>query len=61
MFIDGRGNVWLTLCGSRSHDEFETSVKLLLADPSIDPDRARYRPTEGPSKPAAIQTNPFIR
>ena len=61
LFIDGRGNVRLTLRGSRSHDELETFVKLLLADPSIDPDRARYRPSEGPSKPAAIQTNPFMQ
>jgi thiol-disulfide isomerase/thioredoxin len=59
LFIDGRGNVRLTLRGSRSHAELETFVQLLLADPSIDPDRASHRPSEGPSKPAAIQTNPF--
>lgn len=59
LFIDGRGNVRLTLRGSRSHAELETFVKLLLADRSIDPSRADNRASEGPTKPAEIQTNPF--
>ncbi len=60
LFIDGKGNVRLTLCGSRSHRELETFVKLLLKDPSIT--RLDHLQESDPNdiiRPAVIQQNPF--
>ncbi len=60
LFIDGKGNVRLTLSGSRSLAELETFVKLLLRDSTITRRGATAANRTGDySAPPTIQQNPF--